>query len=196
MIGAAALLVTRLPAFSDRLARQKRFVPQFAARFVPAEHTATMLTVSAHIVIARPPGVVFALAGDYRNDPLWRRAVRSVSDGGLPRVGTQVRVETVHLGGLRAQSLAEILAFEPGRRVSFRMLSGPLSCEGRRLVEPAAQGTCLRYELRLLPSGARAWLHPLFAALIRVQMAIDLRRLRRMLEAPAALPPRSLLGSS
>lgn len=155
-----------------------------------------MLTLSAHILIARPPSAVFALAGDYRNDPQWRGAVRGVSDGGLPRVGAQVRVETVHYGGLRAQSLAEILAFEPGRRVSFRTLSGPLPCEGRRLFEPTTQGTCFRYELRLLPSGARSWLHPLFAALIRLQMASDLRRLRRLLEAPAALPPRSLLGNS
>lgn len=161
-------------------------VPQFAARFLPAGNTDAMLAIHAHITIARPPAAVFALAGDYRNDPQWRGAVTAVTSADEPRLGARL-VETIRYCGLRAESRTEILAFQPGRRLAFRTLSGPVPCEGRRLFEVSPYGTRFRYELRLAPAGAWRWLGPPLGLLLRCQLRSDLRRLRHLLEAQPAL---------
>jgi uncharacterized membrane protein len=148
-----------------------------------------MITVAHSIHLPHPPEAVFALAGDYRNDPQWRQGVTAMlcEPGGEPRLGGRTR-ETIKFWGLRAETLAEILAWEPGRRTAFRALSGPVPCEGRRLFEADGEGTRLSYILHLSPQGHWRLLEPLLGLLFRWQAAGDLKRLRRLLEDTALQP--------
>lgn len=150
---------------------------------------APVITIASSILVRRPPEAVFALAGDYRNDPLWRRGVVAMAcePDGEPALGTRTR-ETLRFCGLRAETLAEVIAWEPGRRTGFRALSGPVPCEGRRLFEACGEGTRFAYQLQLMPRGRWRLLRPLLALAFRWQVAGDLRRLRRLLEAPALQP--------
>ena len=52
-----------------------------------------MFTVSCSEQMQCPPAVVFAFAGDYRNDPKWRSGVLSMEyqTAGPPGIGTRTR---------------------------------------------------------------------------------------------------------
>ena len=148
-----------------------------------------MITVACSIHLPLPPQAVFAFAGDYRNDTQWRRGVMLMRcEPDAPRLGGRTH-ETLQFMGLRAETLAEIIAWEPGRRTAFRALSGPVPCEGRRLFEADGEGTRLSYVLHLSPQGRWRLLNPLLALLFRWQAAGDLRRLRRLMADSAALQP-------
>ncbi|WP_020650655.1 SRPBCC family protein [Solimonas variicoloris] len=144
-----------------------------------------MITVASSICVRRPTDEVFAYAGDYRNDAHWRSGVTAMrcEPDVEPALGVQTH-ETMQMLGLRAETLAEIIAWEPGRRTAFRSISGPVPCEGRRLFEATPDGTRVTYQLHLLPQGRWRLLAPLLALLFSVQVFADLRRLRRRIEAP------------
>ncbi|WP_028081592.1 SRPBCC family protein [Solimonas soli] len=146
-----------------------------------------MISVACHIHIRRPPDAVFAFAGDYRNDPRWRRGVIDLQCEGEPRIGSRTR-EVIRFCGLRAETIAEVTAWDAGRRTAFEALSGPVPCAGRRLFEAEGEGTRFSYLLQLRPRGRWQWLTPLLGLLFRWQAAGDLRRLRRVLEAPLLQP--------
>ncbi|WP_028009082.1 SRPBCC family protein [Solimonas flava] len=148
-----------------------------------------MITVACSIRIHRPADEVFAYAGDYRNDARWRSGVKAMrcEPDVEPALGVQTH-ETMQMFGLRAETLAEIIAWEPGRRTAFRSISGPVPCEGRRLFEPTPDGTRVTYQLHLRPQGSWRVLEPLLALLFRLQAFADLRRLRRRIEAPLLQP--------
>jgi uncharacterized membrane protein len=148
-----------------------------------------MITVACSIHIRRPPDAVFAFAADYRNDPLWRRGVVAMRcEPELePALGVRTR-ETMKFCGLRAETLAEIIAWDVGRRTAFQTLSGPVPCSGRRLCEAEGEGTRFSYLLHLRPRGRWQWLSPLLGLLFQWQANGDLRRLRRQLEAPVLQP--------
>lgn len=144
-----------------------------------------MITIRCRIFLCQAPEEVFAFAADYRNDPLWRKGVIATrcEPDGAPALGTRMH-ETLQMFGVRAETLSEVIAWEPGRRTAFRVLSGPVPCEGRRLFEAEGNGTCLSYVLHLQPPGHRRLLGPLLALLFRWQVGNDLKRLRRTLAAP------------
>ncbi|MFT4046349.1 MAG: SRPBCC family protein [Solimonas sp.] len=148
-----------------------------------------MITVACSIYIRRPPGTVFAFAGDYRNDPQWRRGVVAVRcEPELePALGVRTR-ETMKFCGLRAETLAEIIAWDVGSRTAFHALSGPVPCSGRRLFEAEDKGTRFSYLLHLRPRRRWQWLSPLLGLLFQWQAGGDLRRVRRLLEAPSLQP--------
>lgn len=148
-----------------------------------ARKTGRGFRISASATIRRPVGEVFALAGDYENDPLWRSGVlgmRYETPGG-PRVGARTR-EVMRLLGGRATTVAEIVEFERDRRTAFESRDAPVPVWGSRTFEPVDGGTRFTYDLSARPDGPWALLSPLLATALRRRAARDLEKLKTLLE--------------
>jgi hypothetical protein len=141
-----------------------------------------MFTVTASELIQRSPSMVFALSGDYANDPLWRRGVAEMvyETEGAPRAGSRTRETMRSLVGTTV-TVAEVVTFGPSR-TAFRSLSGPVPCEGSRAWVAEGGGTRFTYSLTLRPEGAWRWLEPLLRWMLGRQVRDDVRRLRVRLE--------------
>lgn len=141
------------------------------------------LRIAEGVTIRRPVGEVFAFAGDYENDPLWRSGVVEMqyeTPGGL-RAGARTR-EVMRILGGRATTVAEIVEFERDRRTAFESRGGPVPVWGGRTFEPAGGGTRFTYELSMRPGGPWALLSRALAAMLRRRAARDLKKLKAPLE--------------
>lgn len=134
-------------------------------------------------IIERPVEKVFALAGDYENDPLWRSGVVEMryEPPGAPRVGARTR-EVMQLFGRRVTTVAEVVGFERDRRTAFQARGGPVPVRGSRTFEPVGEGTRFTYELSAQPGGLWALLSPVLARTLRRQVEGDLKKLKTLLE--------------
>jgi uncharacterized membrane protein len=139
--------------------------------------------VSYSVEIGRPPEVVFAFAGDYANDPAWRKGVLGMAyeTPGPPAVGTRTR-ETMRSLGSTAVTIAEVTEYSP-TRTAFRSLSGPIPCTGSREFASTSTGTRFTYSLTLRPAGVFRVLEPLLKRVLTGQIQADVRRLKQRLEA-------------
>lgn len=145
-----------------------------------------MFQVSCSEEIARPPDVVFALAGDYANDPAWRTGVLCMvyETACPPTVGTRTR-ETMRSLGRTAVTVAELTEYSPSR-TAFRGLSGPIACEGSREFSATSMGTRFTYSLTLRPAGVLRVVEPLLRLVFARRIRTDLRRLKHRLETVTA----------
>jgi len=135
------------------------------------------------VTVRRPVGEVFAFAGDYENDPIWRSGVvemRYETPGGL-RAGARTR-EVMRVFGGRATTVAEIVGFERNRKTTFESRGGPVPVRGSRTFESSGGNTRITYELSLRPGGLWALLSPVLATMLRLRAARDLRKLKALLE--------------
>ena len=142
-----------------------------------------MFTVSCSEEIRRSPDVVFAFAGDYANDPSWRKGVLAMAyeNVGPPAVGARTR-ETMRSMGRTAVTVGEVTAYSR-TRTAFRSVSGPVPCEGSREFVATPTGTRFIYTLTLRPRGLLRALEPLLKSVLARQIGDDVRRLKQYLEA-------------
>jgi len=154
-----------------------------AWRPLDAGRRAGVLRIAEGVTIGRPAGDVFALAGDYENDPLWRSGVIEMRyetpDG--PRAGARTR-EVMRILGGRTTTVAEIVLFERDRRTAFESRGGPFPVWGSRTFEPVVGGTRLTYELSMRPESPWTLLSPVLTSMLRRRAARDLRKLKALLE--------------
>ena len=94
--------------------------------------------------------------------------------------------EVLRFFGRTIEVTAEIVALEPGHRVSFRSLAGPLQAEGDRLVDVAGSGARVTYRAVAHLTGLLGLLAPLVTMSFRSRAQGDLGRLKRILETPSA----------
>ena len=141
------------------------------------------LMITASVDIRRPVGEVFAFAGDYENDPLWRSGVVEMryETPGVLRTGARTREIMRFLGG-RVTTVAEIVGFERDRKTAFESRGAPVPVWGSRTFEPVDGGTRFTYELSMRPGGPWALLSPVLATMLRRRAARDLRKLKTLLE--------------
>ena len=141
-----------------------------------------MFSITCSETIRAARDEVFALAGDYANDPLWRTGVVSMryEPGGPPAVGTRTR-EVMRMMGRNAETVGEIVAYSPAR-TAFRSVSGPVSCDGIRDFARTTNGTTFTYTLTLYPTGAMRLVAPVLRWMLQRQVCRDVRRLKRQLE--------------
>ena len=139
--------------------------------------------ISAGATIGRPVGEVFAFAGDYENDSLWRSGVVGMryETPGVLSAGARTREIMRFLGG-RVTTVAEIVEFERHRKTAFESRGGPVPVWGSRTFEPVDGGTRFTYELSMRPGGRWALLSPVLATMLRRRAARDLRKLKTLLE--------------
>lgn len=142
-----------------------------------------MIEITVTEEIQRPVGQVFAFAGDYQNDPHWRKGVTAMTyETDTPcAVGSRTR-ETMESMGRKVTTVAEVTAFSPAR-TAFRSLSGPVSCNGYRDFVATERGTRFTYSLTLYPRGLLHLLEPLLRPMFVRQVRADVGRLKALVEA-------------
>jgi ribosomal protein L29 len=96
----------------------------------------------ARLVVASPPPVVFGYVSELTNLATWHWQIGSVSSPSRkPKVGTSFAVRS----RFGVPGTVTITAFEPGRRISFRMAIKDSATEEDFLVVPSDGGTTILY---------------------------------------------------
>jgi hypothetical protein len=80
----------------------------------------------------------------------------------------------------------EFVAYEPNRRVQFRVASGPMPGQGTYLFEATPDGTNVISRVELEPGGLSRLAAPLIAASLRREIAAGLPVLKELLERQKA----------
>jgi uncharacterized protein YndB with AHSA1/START domain len=99
------------------------------------------------IVIARPQADVYAFFADAENDKRWRSGVVLIRREGPLAVGTRYTQRIAGPGGRQVPADVEITALDPGTRVAFRGVAGPVRPEGDYSFAPAEGGTAVTFTL-------------------------------------------------
>lgn len=139
------------------------------------------ITEERSITVNRSPEEVYRFWRRLENLPLFMKYIRSLS------VIDDERSHWVAEGPGALEWDAEIVADEPGERISWRSLpGGDVHTEGTVMFEPAPgnRGTEVRLRMQVLPPGGRMSmvLAPFLRRLTRVQIGQDLHRLKQLME--------------
>jgi uncharacterized protein YndB with AHSA1/START domain len=134
--------------------------------------------------INRPPADVFRYLTDVEKAPEWQASALEVSPEGEIGVGARIR-EIRNFLGRRAESTLEVTEYEPGRRFSLRVVSGPLPFEVRHALAPDGEGTRLDWVAETDTSRFPKLAVRMMAGTAERQFKADLERLKRVLEGDA-----------
>ncbi len=142
-----------------------------------------MIKVESSIVINRPVSEVFAFLTDPANNAKWQDGLvesRLESPGpvGLGSKITDVR----KLMGRQLESKLEVTAYEPGKRVSQKTVSGPLPFEITMTFEPTEGGTKVVTMAEGEPGGFFKLAEGMVRKQLESQFAGDSARLKKVLE--------------
>ena len=110
------------------------------------------------IVIARPQSEVYEFFADGENDKRWRPAVALMRREGPLAVGTRYTQRVAGPGGRQIPADIEITALDPGTRVAFRGVAGPVRPVGGYSFAPAADGTEVTFTLDAELTGIKKFL--------------------------------------
>src|SRR5215469_11094015 len=99
------------------------------------------------ITIARPQADVYAFFADAENDTRWRSGVAQIHREGPLEVGTRYTQRVAGPGGRQIPADVEITALDPGTRVAFQGVAGPVRPTGGYDFAPAEGGTSVTFTL-------------------------------------------------
>jgi carbon monoxide dehydrogenase subunit G len=133
------------------------------------------------IEIARPPEDVFAFVADLENLPRWQPTVRDVRWEGELHEGSQFE-EVREMLGRRARSRLEVIALDPPREFSIRVVEGPVPLTVRHRLEPVDGGTRLMLDAEGEAGGLMRLAAPIAERAAARQASQDLERLKRLVE--------------
>jgi carbon monoxide dehydrogenase subunit G len=138
------------------------------------------------VTIARLPEEVFDFLADGEKCKQWRPGVLDIRRQSGDGVGTRYAQGVKGPMGRRIAADYVVTAFDPGRRLEFETIAGPVRPHGSYDLEPAEGGTRLTFSLDADLGGLRA----LFMG-SQVQRTMDaevrnLDNLRSILESAAA----------
>jgi carbon monoxide dehydrogenase subunit G len=134
------------------------------------------------VVIQRPPAEVFAYLTDVSKLPEWQTSASEASVDGEMKLGAHVR-EVRSLLGRRAESMLEVSEFEPDRKFSLRVVSGPLPFEVRHTLTEDNGSTRLDWAGEADTSKFPRFAVRMVAGAVEAQFKADLERLKSLLEA-------------
>lgn len=135
--------------------------------------------------IDRPPADVFSYLTEVEKAPEWQSSALEVSAEGEMGPGMRIR-EIRNFLGRRAESTLEVTEYEPGRKFSLRVVSGPLPFEIRHALTPEGEGTRLDWVAEADTSRFPKLAVRMMAGTAERQFKGDLERLKRLLEGDAA----------
>jgi hypothetical protein len=139
-----------------------------------------MVDVTVRTRIAAPPERVAAIMFDSARDPEWiGGAKRSEVLGPLPYgVGTRVRRDGAFLGRTFSWT-TEVVEFTPDRAVRLKHVAGPFSGGVDYTIAAAPGGS----EVTIRNYGEASFRFPFMGTMMRMSVAADLRRLKRLVES-------------
>jgi len=142
-----------------------------------------MIREEGSVIILRPIDEVFAYVTELTHSPEWQAGlheVRKLTEGPLG-VGTRYAFVRRFMGR-KMEAANEFVAYEPNRRVQFRVASGPMPGQGTYLFEATPDGTKVTSRVELEPGGLSRLAAPLIAASLRREIAAGLLVLKDLLE--------------
>jgi uncharacterized protein YndB with AHSA1/START domain len=110
------------------------------------------------VTIARLPQEVFELLADGEKCTQWRPGVLEIRRESGDGVGTRYSQGVKGPMGRRIAADYVVTMFEPGRRLEFETVAGPVRPRGRYDLEPADGGTRLTFSLDAELGGLRGLL--------------------------------------
>jgi uncharacterized membrane protein len=117
-----------------------------------------MASAARSIVINRPVEDVWTFVTDGSNATAWRSGVLDVSRVSGNGLGEVWKQGVRGPGGRRVDADYDVTAWEPGRRMAFRAIAGPVRPTGEYRFEPAGGGTRLSFSLEAPLSGLKGLL--------------------------------------
>lgn len=136
------------------------------------------------VTIARPVEDVFAVLSDVTNVPIWSSNAieETLLTPGPLRKGSRRRAVTKGFAGRTMQNEAEMIEFEPNRRMVVEVLDAPVPA--RIVIEftPVEGGTRLDWTGILFPRGILAPTAFLMARFYRMAFEKDLRNLKVLMD--------------
>jgi mannose-6-phosphate isomerase-like protein (cupin superfamily)/uncharacterized protein YndB with AHSA1/START domain len=168
-------------AFLGRLFGYRARYPEYSG-----PEAAETIRIGHSVEIARPPEEVFAFVADLRNDPRWNSAIDEVrqTPEGPPGLGTTFWTVARFLGR-RFETPEEITEYEPDRKLSTEVTSGPLRFTSGRIVEGVAGGARLTLTAEGHSGCFFGIAEPIFVRLAARRLETELANLKDLLEARA-----------
>jgi uncharacterized membrane protein len=168
-------------AFLGRLFGYRARYPEYSG-----PEAAETIRIGHSVEIARPPEEVFAFVADLRNDPRWNSAIDEVrqTPEGPPGLGTTFWTVARFLGR-RFETPEEVTEYEPDRKLSTEVTSGPLRFTSGRIVEGVAGGARLTLTAEGHSGGFFGIAEPIFVRLAARRLETELANLKDLLEARA-----------
>src|SRR5262245_36532391 len=106
-----------------------------------------MPAASRTIIIQRAPADVFAFLADGTTAPTWRSGVLDVALRSGQGVGAIYTQGVKGPGGRRIDADYEVTDFQPGKRIGFKAIAGPVRPTGSFELAPAGDGTAVAFSL-------------------------------------------------
>ena len=136
------------------------------------------------VTIARPVEDVFAVLSDVGNVAAWSSNTieETLLTPGPLRKGSRRRAVIKGFAGRTMQNEAEMIEFEPNRRMVVRVLDAPVPAQIVIEFTPVAVGTRLDWTGIVSPRGILAPTGFLLARLYRMAFEKDLRNLKALMD--------------
>jgi len=100
------------------------------------------------VTIGRPSAEVFAFIADGENGQKWRSGITDIAHVSGSGVGAVYKQGVKGPGGRRVDADFRVTAYEPGRRLAFETIAGPVRPTGEYLIEETAGGAHLTFALQ------------------------------------------------
>jgi uncharacterized protein YndB with AHSA1/START domain len=136
-----------------------------------------MPSAQRSVTINRPVDAVFAFVTDGLNAATWRPGVLDTERVSGTGVGAAYRQGVKGPGGRRVAADYEVTAFEPGRRMAFKAIAGPVRPTGDFRFEPADGGTRVTFSL---DAALSSWKKLLMGGAVQKTMDAEVNALDRL----------------
>lgn len=136
------------------------------------------------VTIARPVEDVFAVLSDVTNVPIWSSNTieETLLTPGPLRKGSRRRAVIKGFAGRTMRNEAEMIEFEPNRRMVVEVLDAPMPVRIVIGFTPVEGGTRLDWTGIISPRGILAPTAPLMARFYRMAFEKDLRNLKVLMD--------------
>ena len=142
-----------------------------------------MIKVELSVVINRPVADVFAFVADPANNVKWQEGLveSHMTSSGPMGVGAQITDIRKFLGR-DMDSKLEVTAFEPNKKFSEKVVSGPLKFEISQDFESSGDGTKVSLVAQGEPGGFFKLAEGMVQKQLQAQLEGDSQRLKKALE--------------
>jgi Polyketide cyclase / dehydrase and lipid transport len=141
-----------------------------------------MGTLEHRVDLARQPGEVWEVVGNFDEDERWRNVQVMRSDpSGPARAGTRTH-EVLRFMGSTYVTDATVTHVEPGRRLLYEGAGDGTTVRGYRRVEDTSGGTRFVEGIEIELSGPMRVLEPLLARLYGRRIKSEIQTLKSLLE--------------
>ncbi len=144
------------------------------------------MDIKAEIAINRPPPVVAEFVMNPENGPVWQKSLVEAKVLTPPPIGKGTRVQwTARFMGRRMHYVTEVTEHVPGQCIVLKT-DKPFPMDITYRTEPDGGGSRFVARLQGGPGGLARLAAPLMHVAVKRSINGDLRRLKRLLEQPAA----------